>query len=526
MGRKKKNRKKNITSNSPKPYRYLKRNEIQICIIIIIFLIAYISIFDTKLDLNGDNAAYYILAKGLSEEKAYVMVSSLGAPPSTHWPPGYPAILAILMTFVSDSIIFLKVFNGILFIFSILILWSILKYIKVRWEIIFLTCLFLLVNSHLLRFSTIIMSEIPFLFFSLLTFYSLIKVDKTKFPFRDGYFYFMIISLVIAYHIRSIGIAVAFGILFFFLFQKRWTHLGTSIFSFVALATPWFLRNEKFGGTSYINQLIQINPYRPELGQAGLSDIFTRIIANTSRYITHEIPSGILPFISADYQITTMIDWIIGIIIFVLIIYGIIKLPSLKILFIGYLGGTFAILLLWPDVWFGIRFILPIIPILLFLFILGLYEILRYAICYSGFSHQFNPLFLLIGLILFISPVSDVRAMARQDYPPNWRNYFSIAEWVSQNTPNNSVIACRKPYLFYLKAKRYTRYYARTINELELIQDLQDNNVTHVVLANLGYASTFRNLYPAIQSQPELFEVVLHLQNPDSILLKFSRKDQ
>ena len=40
-------------------------------ILLAIFAPTYVLIFDTKLDLNGDNARYYVLGKALSLGKGY-----------------------------------------------------------------------------------------------------------------------------------------------------------------------------------------------------------------------------------------------------------------------------------------------------------------------------------------------------------------------------------------------------------------------------------------------------------------------
>jgi hypothetical protein len=55
------------------------------------------------------------------------------------------------------------------------------------------------------------------------------------------------------------------------------------------------------------------------------------------------------------------------------------------------------------------------------------------------------------------------------------------------------------------------------------LKGLIDANVDYVVLEQLGYSSTARYLYPAIQKHPECFTPVMHLENPDTYLLQFDR---
>ena len=66
--------------------------------------------------------------------------------------------------------------------------------------------------------------------------------------------------------------------------------------------------------------------------------------------------------------------------------------------------------------------------------------------------------------------------------------------------------------------------YAWTENEEELITGLINSGTDYVVLEQLGYSSTGRYLYPAIQKNPELFPIVMHLKNPDTYLLKFDKE--
>lgn len=79
-----------------------------------LFLLVYTAVFDSKIDLGGDNAGYYILGKALNTGAGYTDIHLPEQTPANHFPPGYPALLALFM-FVSDSFVFLKLMNGALF---------------------------------------------------------------------------------------------------------------------------------------------------------------------------------------------------------------------------------------------------------------------------------------------------------------------------------------------------------------------------------------------------------------------------
>ena len=75
-----------------------------------------------------------------------------------------------------------------------------------------------------------------------------------------------IIAMIAAYHIRSAGIIlIGTGIIFFAL-HKKWKEAGLIAIGSFLLALPYQIRNTSLGGTPYIEQLLSINPYRPEEG--------------------------------------------------------------------------------------------------------------------------------------------------------------------------------------------------------------------------------------------------------------------
>jgi hypothetical protein len=490
-------------------------------IITIIFLSVYIYAFDTKLDLNGDNAYYFALGKALSQGEGYVNMADIYKSPNNHYPPGYPFILSLFMR-LSDSFVFLKLINGIFLLVSLFMFYYLFNHFSKNPKISFVSVLFLLLNSHLLQYGTMLMSEISFVFFSFLCLIFICKTDFKKDLFKKYGFYMILISLVCSYYIRSTGLALFAGLIIYLLIKK---HLKATVFiftGFIILAAPWIIRGQKMGGSSYIKPLVMINPYRPELGNADLSEYLSRFIANLSRYISREIPSSTYPFIQVDYlsdiQLT---EWLIGFVILAFIIFGLYKLGSKSLIIITYLVASFVILLLWPDVWAGIRFILPIVPLLLFASVTGLYHAILHLLSVSDFNMKFNALVLLIVGLAFITPIRKLHSQAKNDYPPEWKNYFNVASRFKTEGLKDVVVICRKPMLFYLYSGTYTANYKYSIDDQELLDDLKRKQADYVVLDNLGYRQTYEYLFPAINKNQDLFELVFKLDNPDTYLLRF-----
>lgn len=500
-------------------------NFIYMIIITILFLGVYGYIFDRKLDLNGDNAYYIVLGKALSQGEGYVNIASINKVPNNHYPPGYPFIISLFM-YISDTPVFLKLINGIFLLISLHLLYYLFKYFSNSSKIAFVTVFFLLLNSHMLLYGTMLMSEMSFILLSFLCIYLVHIADLESNLFRKPHLYLILITLVGSYYIRSTGLALFAGLILYFLFKRYWKAAVFIGIGFITLATPWIIRGQKLGGSSYIKPLVMINPYRAELGNAELADYFNRIIANVSRYITREIPNSTMPFIKVNYlSEISPIEWLIGLPVLAMIGYGLYKLGRKGLIIILYVAATFGILLLWPEVWTGIRFVLPIVPFLFFALVIGIYYGMTYILSSIKIKLKFNILVLLIFGLAFITPIQAIHMKAKIDYPKAWKNYFSAANWFKRNNIKDAVVICRKPMLFHINSGTYTSTFKYSNDENEVLGDLNKKQTDYVILDNLGYRQTYEYLFPVINSQKEYFQVVFKLENPDTYLLKY-KSDQ
>lgn len=497
-------------------------NALYISITIVLFISIYAYIFDKKPDLNGDNAFYYVLGKALSHGEGYVNIANINKSPDNHYPPGYPFILSVFMH-ISDSFVFLKLLNGFFLLVNLLLFFFLFYKISENPRISFITTFFLAINSHLLLYGTMLMSELSFTLFSFLCIILVLNTDFDKNIFRKPNLYLILVTLIASYYIRATGLALFGGLLLFLILKKNWKPAVFIFGGFVAGALPWILRGQRLGGSSYLKPLVMINPYRPELGNAHLVDYFNRFFDNLTRYITREIPSVLFPFKTVNYlNKVSFPEWFIGMLLLGLMIYGLYVTRKKVLFIICYLAGTFGILLLWPEVWRGVRFVLPVAPILLFAVLSGAYALINTLFKSLNLKLKINPLLFGILAVAFMPSVKSLHRKASNDYPANWKNYFQIARYFKKENLSDAVVACRKPMLFYLQSGTYTTNYLYSKDPQEILDNLIKGKVSYVVLDNLGYRQTYEYLYPAINKNQNKFQVVLQLKNPDTYLLKFS----
>lgn len=491
-------------------------------VLLLTFLIAYIYTFDDKLAMLGDNASYYILGKSLYQGDGYVNISSINRAPNNHYPPGYPAIISVVRWF-AEGIVPVKILNGAFLLLGIIFLFEFILRTTTDIVLAFVISFLTLINANLLYYGSVMMSEVPFMFLSLLSFWAFSKTDENKLTIRDPFLIVSILSMLAAYYVRTLGVALLAGYVLHFLLKKQWKHLAVYFGSFVLGALPWFIRGQSLGGGSYAKQLTMINPYQPALGQAGFGDFVDRFFNNLSRYITYEIPTALFPVKKIDYHATAEVgDWLLGLLILALIGYGLFKLPRYKWLIIGYILGTLGILMLWPDAWIGVRFIVPLIPFLGLGAYHAVYQMLSQLRKLNIVKKQIPAFVLLIMALFYISPMMDKHEKATEPLVPAWKNYFEVATWAKNNLKDDVLISCGIPSSFYLYADTYTVRFKFSEDPKELIADLEKRKVDYVVIDQF-YGNTFRYLIPAVRKYPHRFEQVYHLKNPDTYLLKFKR---
>lgn len=486
--------------------------------LVAVFLMIYPSIFDEKIFLGGDNCGYYILADGLSSGQGYSMVNTIDASPANHFPPGFSFLLSLFMRIGVESLVALKIVNGLLFFLVSLVFYKVVYLLTKRQVLSIVLGVFVLLNVHLLTYSTVLMSEISYSLFQLLTIYFWIRWYRQKYPLKSWLFPAMAICMILSIYIRTMGVTLLGASLVHILLIHRKYLIGIILFTFVGLALlPWQIRSQNLGGNSYMRQLMRVKPYDPASEQIGLGDIGNRVKLNAWRYTSKEIPNSVFPNVVPQYRNPQTGDWIksptkhwiLGIVIIVLGLLGIWSDPKYRWMFLLIFGGNFAIFLVWPEVWFGIRFILPLIPFMQLFGILGIYFLLTKLVPKQTKLIN-SPVFALSFGLLLIPQISSIQQLQEKkdaDYPPNWGNFIRMAEWAGENL-EDAVISSRKPQIFYVAGNQKTTNFRYTSDRGAILKRFDEQKVTHVVMEQLGFSQTGRYLYPLISSDPEKFKLV------------------
>lgn len=499
-------------------------------IISLVFVGIYSYSFDTKPDINGDNAQYIRLANVLVSGLGYSDVGINGITPANNYPPGYPFILSILMRLGFTSIVQFKLINGLFLLSSVLMLYSVVRRITKSDTIPFIAAVLTLFSPRLINFSFMAMSEMSFLFFSVLALYSLYEYSEEnngKEFWKSKYFYIAVISSVISYYIRSIGVSTIVATLTFFAFRREWKQLIASVGGVILLYLPWTIRNAVLGLESrYLGTIMTVNPWRPELGSVStVGEMANKMINNFDETVIKSFKVVLFPFSPTNFKVpSTTLMVLVGLIIFAITIYGAWKMGRMRYFLLAFLLANIGVFLLWHG---GnqTRYVVPIVPYIFICFYLAIIDM--YKLIFKDREkvvYKYLPFCLLLLAIPMTKDFKQLHINATNPYNPKIGTYFDILKSASNNLPKGTIICCRKPEFISLFAKDLLGInYLYSLDPEEVIKDLIKKRVEFVVLDRIGYASTVRYLKPAIDNNIELFTVVARTTEPETFLFAFDR---
>jgi len=506
---------------SPLPW---KSDLIYLLILSVLFLISYSYIFDKKMDLNGDNFGYMNYAKAILDGKGYVTPYSPDFPATNWFPPGYSFMLAVLMFVFGNNIVLLNMVNGGLYLGAILLLYLLTRRITNNRPLAFSVAALLFLNSGLMRYATIIMSEVPYLFLSTVAIYCLVKMPEDAKLLKSKLFWGVVLGSVGAFYFRSVALGLVGGVVLFWLFQKKWKRVGAYVLSFALLYLPWMIRDRMHGLKSrYLDTMTVANAWRPEEGHINsVSGFLDKMAVNFNDTVIKGFTEVLFPFVNVAEKAAPSM-WALGIVILIITFFGAWKTGKYRMFFGGYLLANIGVFLLWHS-GNGSRYVWPLAPFIAVCFFLGLFEIARWSL--GKLKVTVIPIwsyaFLIVAFLMF-PKMKELNQMAKDDYFPAYKNYFKIAEAVKANGNPKLMICCRKAEMFHYYSGSFVNTYVFSLDDREVIAHMVRTNVDYVVLEQLGYSSTGRYLYPAIMKHPDLFSPVMQLQNPDTYLLAFNK---
>ncbi|HUI94081.1 MAG TPA: hypothetical protein VLX68_17715 [Chitinivibrionales bacterium] len=504
-------------------------------IIIIFQLVLLGTQFTPGLSTNGDDARYYLLGKAIHDGKGFRQIQHPTMPVEKTYPAVFPLMLSFLDVF-SDSILLAKIAQGILGACVTLLAFMLFRiYSKNLLVPMVLLCAG---SATLAQFSLSLMSEIPYLFFSLLALY-LYELSVAN-PKKAWLFWLTAVISVFPMHCRSVGLAFSASWILTTLFTKRYSYAAAHVVLLLATVVVFHMLTS--WENSYLVQIIQKNTYDPEAGFVTPAEMAQRVMENIKAYGSIIMQRSLLPlpFPSTPGQQTAAGIFIV---VFILLgwargLFGAMKFLSL------YVFMYFGILLMWQTQWSSERFVAGVVPFLFFFLLYGLEGAVGVfagqqkktpflaRLKNAALDVQGPPVpgraaaWIAVAFVLVLN-VSYASMFLRksQALGPDWKNFYSCADWMRINTPPDAVVMNRKVELFYIRAKRAGVMYSYSHDVNNIMREIDSAHVDYVVLDNFAWTATTRQyLYPVLQTFPDRFQMVYVLNNPPTAVYKVIRQ--
>ncbi len=465
---------------------------------------------------GGDNASYLTLAHSLLEGEGYTELWDPETPPHTKYPPVYPLALALLMALGASSWGSFKLVSAAAISVAVLLTFA---WAARRRGPLFGggVALLVLLSAGWLQASRWILSEPLFLVWTLLALWAaergLDAEDEGTPPGSRSSTLWLTLAggaTLLALFTRSAGLPLVVALLLALALARRWRAL-LIMSGVTALPTLlWGLRARRGGEGAYQDEFWMVNPYDPELGTVGLAGLLGRVWTNTTLYVGSVIPGEWWGVAVSGWGLAAF-----GVVLLLLALGGWVRTlrtrPGVAEFFLPlYLG----LVLLWPEVWSGDRFVLVLYPLLL---------LYAGSLVLDGVGGRWKggvaPVGAALLLALALPALSHTFTLAeegsrcrevaeRGDVFPcqgaGFVQFRDAAGWVGENLPDEAVVVNRKPSIFYALGGRRGRIFPFSQDPDELLRAADAMGARYLLLDRVDGIAGFY-LVPAILSRPGAF---------------------
>jgi hypothetical protein len=441
-----------------------KNSTVYFIVCLLLNIIIGIYLFDVKVSTGGDDSGYIVSAKQFLEGKSF---------PGWHG-PFYPMFLGLLTALFGVKVVLFKVFS-LLFIVGHFIFFYYSFKGRLSSTILVFTSLIISINSQILYFASQTYSEALFLLLQSLFFFVFFKlydatIDTIKDQIKNWKYWlglgFLIFLMTIT---RNIGIAVIGAVILFFIFEKKYWAVLTTIIVYMIFRVPfnlykrivWDLKGAEFSGQ--MNEILLKNPYNSSLGTEDLAGMITRFWDNSLIYLSKHFM--VILGLKAESNANTSILSTIIIIALLLLAFLLAFRRNKSMLFVTVylgvmIGGTFFAL---QKSWGQMRMIVIYAPLMILAISWALTQI---SWVKKRGIFQLLLLFLLCMVLLkvFSDTVTKIkynqkvlsknlRGNLYYGFTPDWQNFLRMSEWVGKNLPENTMVVSRKPSMSFIYSK-------------------------------------------------------------------------
>ncbi|MDT8341227.1 MAG: glycosyltransferase family 39 protein [Longimicrobiales bacterium] len=468
---------------------------------------------------GGDNAGYVALAQALAGGEGYTEVWDPARPPHTKYPPVFPLLLAFALAAGAAGWASLKAVPVVAALAAVagVFLWARRRLGEgAGFAVALLTGL----SPSLLYHAHWLLSDVPFLAFTALALWQLEaftrEADERDAPGgRPGRaaLALSVVLVALAAFTRTAGLPLAVAAVGACAWRRRrWREAAALGVGVGVPALLWALRGRVAGPGEgrYGSEFFLRDPYQPDLGAAGVADFAVRVGENLTGYGLRFLPETLLGSASP-----ALVGLLLAVLALALAgwVRALRRSPGAAELFVPLYAG---LIVLWPAVWSGDRFALPLVPLLLVYGAEAAHALLERRRVGAGPRRA-----LLAGAALLVALPALGDWVRARDGAARCRGALAVAgpwacgglalvdfaaaaRWAGEHLPPGSAALVRKPRIWYAESGVPARTYPFSEASGALVAEARRAGAEYVVLDYLGGQGA-RFVGAALAEAPEAF---------------------
>lgn len=491
--------------------------------IILIHMLAFNKGFE---DVD-DNASYMIAAKSLVDKGAPYYLYMPEMKPDTEGALGLPILL--IPFYLTWGMNYAPMEYLIFFMMIGSVIMSFLLFRKIMGTnfAVIITILFA-THPYIVSFSDIIMTEIPYIFWTLLAIFLFLRFEekeKINYPLLAG----AVIAALMTYLTRAIGAGFLVAVILYFL-------LKSNIITNIRQKTMPFYKDITFKRFIWVSALLaavflvyQIwihgtggGSQAETLAKMSLSAQFSKNLGLVWDAFSQNIFCGKLVRTS-EFEPVGILWALIFFIVMAGLIYSLIKKELIGLTFVFVilllLIGNAAAQLLTVS-----RYLIVFTPFMIYFLFLGIKAVV-------GLFDKKKQIAQIAGILVFCfllgnSFTGDAyyvqTATQATLYSPQYKSFLDCAVWAKDNLPKDAIVASRKERIFYIFSNGLKGYKHVSTNEITRLQeqgatleDFQKSKLDKIAVENTDYViiDTFNPasaqlIYPILEKYPEKFKLL------------------
>ncbi len=453
-------------------------------------------------ELGGDSAQYIIIANSINNFTGYRAINFPQEPFVTHYPPVFPLLLAVVIFLFGNNFFLMHV---LIVLFGYLSLGAVFLLLKKYWQnkYVFLIIVFFAFSFSYVIYSTKnILSDIPYLFFSIFSIFWLERyIYQKKILTKEAFL--TAVFILLSFFCRYLGVSIFIAAIVALIIKREFRKASFISSIFLLAIAAWSIcaaikSAHLFG--EHLKLFSYANPYLPNQGKMLLQPqyLMERLISGLSYYYKIIGESIIIVPLGLNYKLPSFLNIASVFIVLSGLISRFIKSKycSIHYYFLVYL---FMIIISNHGVFGeGKRYILPILPLLFFYFFSGLKWTVGFLkLKIRGYIFWTLTIALFISNLFFLSQnLRHYKGLESLSKPGI--NFLLAHRWMAENLTDEAVIYSRKPTVTYLYTGHKSVCYPFTHELGKIYDDLICNNVKYIVVDEFSYI-TWNYLDPFVE---------------------------